>query len=72
MNKKIVDMLAQVGAHEIHDSRGFQNRYHYAMTSDSVDKFVQAIVRECGYVGMVLTDDHFDVQALYKHFGIEE
>lgn len=36
------------------------------------ERFAELIVRECAVVGMVMTDDHFDVDALYKHFGIEE
>jgi hypothetical protein len=35
------------------------------------ERFAELIVRECGIFGMVATDDHFDVEALYKHFGIE-
>ena len=36
------------------------------------ERFAKLIVRECAVFGMVATDDHFDVEALYKHFGIEE
>ncbi len=36
------------------------------------ERFAELIVRECAIFGMVATDDHFDVEALYKHFGIEE
>ena len=32
--------------------------------------FAELIVQECAVVGMVITDDHFDIDALYKHFGI--
>jgi hypothetical protein len=35
------------------------------------ERFAELIVRECAVVGMVMTDDHFDVDALYRHFGIE-
>ena len=35
------------------------------------ERFAELIVRECAIVGMVMTDDHFDVDALYRHFGIE-
>ena len=34
-------------------------------------RFAELIVKECAIVGMVITDDHFDVDALYRHFGIE-
>ena len=33
--------------------------------------FAKLIVKECAVVGMVMTDDHFDIDALYRHFGIE-
>jgi hypothetical protein len=35
------------------------------------ERFAELIVRECAIFGMVATDDHFDVDALYKHFGID-
>jgi hypothetical protein len=35
------------------------------------ERFAELIVKECAIVGMVITDDHFDVDALYRHFGIE-
>jgi hypothetical protein len=34
------------------------------------ERFAELIVKECAIFGMVATDDHFDVDALYKHFGI--
>lgn len=34
--------------------------------------FAELIVKECAYFSMVATDDHYDVEALYKHFGVEE
>ena len=37
-----------------------------------IEKFAQLIVAECAYFSMVATDDHYDVEALYKHFGVEE
>jgi hypothetical protein len=36
------------------------------------EKFAQLIVRECAMFSMVITDDHYDVDALYRHFGVEE
>ena len=36
------------------------------------EKFAELIVRECAMFSMVITDDHYDVDALYKHFGVEE
>ena len=35
------------------------------------ERFAELIVKECATFGMVITDDHFDVDALYKHFGIK-
>jgi hypothetical protein len=36
------------------------------------ERFAKLIVRECAMFSMVITDDHYDVDALYKHFGVEE
>jgi hypothetical protein len=35
------------------------------------ERFAELIVRECAMFSMVITDDHYDVDALYKHFGVE-
>jgi hypothetical protein len=37
-----------------------------------VEKFAELIVKECAIFSMVATDDHYDVDALYKHFGIND
>ena len=37
-----------------------------------INEFAELIVRECAYFSMVATDDHYDVEALYKHFGIDK
>ena len=34
------------------------------------ERFAELIVRECAMFSMVITDDHYDVDALYKHFGV--
>lgn len=47
MDDKIKQLLKQAEAHEILDTRGFANRYHYAMTQASIEKFVSLIVEEC-------------------------
>lgn len=47
--------------------------YHrYSEHNIDLQKFAELIVRECAYFSMVATDDHYDVEALYKHFGIKE
>lgn len=38
---------------------------------EAIRRFGDLIVRECAYFSMVATDDHYDVEALYKHFGVE-
>ena len=40
-------------------------------TDEKLEKFAELIVRECAMFSMVATDDHYDVDALYRHFGIE-
>ena len=37
----------------------------------NIERFVELIVKECAVFSMVMTDDHYDVDALYKHFGVE-
>ena len=39
---------------------------------DELEKFAELIVQECAMFSMVITDDHYDVDALYRHFGIKE
>jgi hypothetical protein len=36
------------------------------------ERFAQLIVKECATFSMVITDDHYDVDALYRHFGVLE
>lgn len=35
-------------------------------------KLAELIVQECAMFSMIITDDHYDVDALYKHFGVGE
>jgi hypothetical protein len=42
-----------------------------SMETHKLNKFADLIIKECAVFGMVATDDHFDVDALYKHFGVE-
>ena len=45
---------------------------HYPdINPDLQARFAELIVRECAIFSMVITDDHYDVDALYKHFGVE-
>jgi hypothetical protein len=37
----------------------------------NIEKFAELIVKECAMFSMVITDDHYDVDALYKHFGVK-
>ena len=41
-------------------------------TDKELEKFAELIVQECAMFSMVITDDHYDVDALYRHFGIKE
>jgi len=36
------------------------------------ERFAELLVKECAFFSVVITDDHYDVGALYKHFGLEE
>ena len=35
-------------------------------------KLAELIIKECAVFNMVITDDHYDVDALYRHFEIEK
>ena len=59
MNGRIKELMLEAG-------------YAAPELAGRANKFAELIVRECAVVGMVMTDDHFDVGSLYKHFGIEE
>jgi hypothetical protein len=59
MNGRIKELMLEAG-------------YAAPELAGRANKFAELIVRECAVVGMVMTDDHFDVDALYKHFGIEQ
>ena len=68
MNKKIKQLA---------DDAGINYQFAMGASADSVtdlqlEEFAEMIVRECAMFSMVITDDHYDVDALYKHFGVEE
>ncbi len=42
-----------------------------SLANQPLESFAELIIKECAMFGMVITDDHFDVGALYKHFGVE-
>ena len=68
MNKKIKQLA---------DDAGINYQFAMGASADSVtdlqlEEFAELIVRECAMFSMVITDDHYDVDALYKHFGVEE
>ena len=67
MNERIRELAEQTGY--IWHASGDPQVYEF--TPEKLEKFAELIVKECAIVGMVMTDDHFDVEALYKHFGIE-
>ena len=61
MNKKIKEFAKQAGQGE-----------PFHIPAEFIDKFAELIVRDCAMFSMVITDDHYDVDALYKHFGVTE
>ena len=72
MNERIRELAEQ--------ARQDYLKHHWptGLSADSVgmypqlmERFAELIVRECAIFSMVATDDHYDVEALYKHFGIE-
>ena len=68
MNEKIKQLA---------DDAGINYQFAMGASADSVtdlqlEEFAELIVRECAMFSMVITDDHYDVDALYKHFGVEE
>ena len=65
---------------DVHDALGIEfnklsketREYICEVLEKNQLKFAELIVRECAMFSMVITDDHYDVDALYKHFGVEE
>jgi hypothetical protein len=62
MNEKIKQLAEQAHFYQADDN------YFTA----AQEEFARLIVRECAMFSMVITDDHYDVDALYRHFGVKE
>ena len=69
MNQRTQELVEQ--ATRIIETTDHCSGVSESCTEVDLEKFAELIVKECAIVGMVMTDDHFDVEALYKHFGIE-
>ena len=67
MNERIRELAEQTGY--IWHASGDPQVYEF--TPEKLKKFAELIVKECAIFSMVATDDHYDVDALYRHFGIE-
>ena len=39
---------------------------------DDLEKFAELLIKDIAMFSMVITDDHYDVDALYRHYGVEE
>jgi hypothetical protein len=62
MNERIRQLAEQAYLYQENDN----------FLTAALENFAELIVKECAIFAMVATDDHFDVDALYKHFGVEE
>jgi hypothetical protein len=62
MNEKIKQLAEQAYLYQEHDT----------FLTAALENFAELIVRECAMFSMVITDDHYDVDALYRHFGVKE
>ena len=72
MNEKIKELALDAGiGFTLWDDSGRPMIDNYT-PEERLAKFAELIVRECAMFSMVITDDHYDVDALYKHFGVEE
>ena len=72
MNEKIKELALDAGiGFVLWDDSGRPMIDNYT-PEERLAKFAEMIVRECAMFSMVITDDHYDVDALYKHFGVEE
>lgn len=70
MNKKILELAEQAGL--LHEPDGDGDVYLLEHATGELEKFAELIIKECAMFSMVITDDHYDVDALYRHFGVEE
>jgi hypothetical protein len=62
MNEKIKQLAEQAYLYQEDDN----------FLTAALEHFAELIVKECAMFSMVITDDHYDVDALYRHFGVEE
>lgn len=69
MNQRTQELVEQ--ATRIIETTDHCSGVSESCTEVDLEKFAELIVRECAYFSMVATDDHYDVDALYRHFGIE-
>ena len=77
MNKRIKELAEQADEYTEQTVHYYQGQFDgltwegkIKQTRDT--KFAELIVKECAMFSMVITDDHYDVDALYRHFGVEE
>lgn len=68
MNERLKQLAIDSG---IHFDPTRSNRIHFVNT-ETLEKFAKAIVTECSFVGMVITDDHFSSDDLFDHFGMNK
>jgi hypothetical protein len=70
MNERIKQLAEQAGAVPAKQITNVPGDL-VLVGEEEIQAFAELIVRECAYFSMVATDDHFDVETLYKHFGIK-
>ena len=59
MNKRLNELMVEAG-------------YAAPEIAGRANLLAQLIIKECAMFSMVITDNHYDVDALYRHFGVEE
>lgn len=74
MNKRITALVDQIAE----ETPGVYNLVYESgdrgveFTEQALQKFAELLIKDIAMFSMVITDDHYDVSALYRHYGVEE
>ena len=68
MNEKIKELAEQAQLLQERDG----DVYLLEHATGELEKFAELLIKDIAMFSMVITDDHYDVDALYRHYGVEE
>ena len=68
MNEKIKELAEQAQLLQERDG----DVYLLEHATGELEKFAELLIKDIAMFSMVITDDHYDVDALYRNYGVEE